>query len=80
MIKHARLKKHLTQKELGAYIGVTQSYVCKIENRKTQSLSIAKVLELSSVLELDPIKVFIFLTDDCCSICQLKCQNYLKSK
>lgn len=80
MIKHARLKKHLTQKELGFYMGITQSYVCKIENRKTKSLSIAKVLELSSLLELDPIKVFVFLADDRCSECHFKCQNSFKSK
>ncbi len=61
MIKHARLRKHLTQKELGAYIGVTQSYICKIENKKTKSLSVDKILLISLILELDPIEVFKFI-------------------
>lgn len=61
MIQKARFNKKMTQKELGEYIGISQSYVSKIENRKTKSLSVSKILVLSSILELDPIEVFKFI-------------------
>lgn len=61
MIQKARFNKNLTQKELGEYIGISQSYVSKIETRKTKSLSVSKILVLSSILELDPVEVFKFI-------------------
>ena len=61
MIQKARFNKNLTQKELGEYIGISQSYISKIENRKTKSLSVNKILALSLILELDPIEVFKFI-------------------
>lgn len=61
MIQKARFNKKLTQKELGEYIGISQSYVSKIETRKTKSLSVGKILSLSAILELDPIEVFKFI-------------------
>lgn len=61
MIQKARFNKNLTQKELGEYIGISQSYVSKIENRKTKSLSVNKILSLSLILELDPVEVFKFI-------------------
>ena len=63
MIQKARFNKNLTQKELGEYIGISQSYVSKIENRKTKSLSGNKILSLSLILELDPIEVFKFIAE-----------------
>lgn len=42
MIQKARFNKKITQKELGEYIGISQSYVSKIETRKTKSLSVKK--------------------------------------
>ena len=63
MIQKARFNKNLTQKELGQYIGISQSYVSKIENRKTKSLSVNKILSLSLILELDPIEVFKFIAE-----------------
>lgn len=63
MIQKARFNKNLTQKELGEYIGISQSYVSKIENRKTKSLSVNKILSLSLILELDPIEVFKFIAE-----------------
>ena len=61
MIQKARFNKKMTQKELGEYIGISQSYVSKIETRKTKSLSVNKILVLSSIFELDPIQVFKFI-------------------
>ena len=53
----------MTQKELGEYIGVSQSYISKIETRKTKSLSVSKILDLSLILELDPVEVFKFIAE-----------------
>lgn len=61
MIQKARFNKKLTQKELGSYLGISQSYVSKIETRKTKSLSVSKILDLSLILELDPVEVFKFI-------------------
>ena len=61
MIQKARFNKKMTQKELGEYIGISQSYVSKIETRKTKSLSVNKILALSLILELDPVEVFKFI-------------------
>lgn len=61
MLRNARLNKNLTQKELGKLLGVNQSYISKIENRKIKFLSVNKILILSSILELDPIEVFKFI-------------------
>lgn len=61
MIQKARFNKKLTQKELGLYLGVSQSYISKIETRKTKSLSVSKILTLSLVLELDPVEIFKFI-------------------
>ena len=63
MIQKARFNKKITQKELGEYIGISQSYVSKIETRKTKSLSVKKILALSSILELDPVEVFKFIAE-----------------
>lgn len=63
MIQKARFNKKLTQKELGEYIGISQSYVSKIETRKTKSLSVKKILALSLILELDPVEVFKFIAE-----------------
>lgn len=61
MIQKARFNKKLTQKELGLYLGVSQSYISKIETRKTKSLSVSKILTLSLILELDPLEIFKFI-------------------
>lgn len=61
MIQKARFNKKITQKELGLYLGVSQSYISKIETRKTKSLSVSKILTLSLILELDPVEIFKFI-------------------
>lgn len=63
MIQKARFNKKMTQKELGEYIGVSQSYVSKIETRKTKSLTVDKILSLSLILDLDPVEVFKFIAE-----------------
>ncbi|MBP3928486.1 MAG: helix-turn-helix transcriptional regulator [Peptostreptococcaceae bacterium] len=63
MIQKARFNKKLTQKELGLYLGVSQSYISKIETRKTKSLSVSKIMTLSLILDLDPVEVFKFIAE-----------------
>lgn len=67
MVKNARNKKKITQLELAKKLNVSQSYMSKIENRKTKAISIDLILNLSSILEIDPVDVFIFLANlyDC---------------
>lgn len=63
MIKNARNKKKITQRELAKKLKVSQSYMSKIENRKTKTISVDLILNLSSILEIDPVDLFIFLAD-----------------
>nr|DAY51140.1 MAG TPA: Helix-turn-helix XRE-family like protein [Caudoviricetes sp.] len=63
MIKNARNKKKITQRELAKKLNVSQSYMSKIENRKTKTISVDLILNLSSILEIDPVELFIFLAD-----------------
>ena len=63
MVKNARNKKKITQLELAKKLNVSQSYMSKIENRKTKAISIDLILNLSSILEIDPVDLFIFLAD-----------------
>lgn len=79
MIKSARRKIGLSQKQLSYRLGVSQSYISKLENRRIDTVSIGLVLELSSILKICPISVFVYLIN-CCSKCHLNCQYSLKSK
>lgn len=63
MIKNARNKKKITQLELSKKLNVSQSYMSKIENRKTKTISVDLILNLSSILEIDPVDLFIFLAN-----------------
>lgn len=63
MIKNARNKKKITQRELAKKLKVSQSYMSKIENRKTKTISVDLILNLSSIVEIDPVDLFIFLAD-----------------
>ena len=48
----ARVKQNITQKELSERTGITQADISRIE-RGTQNMSLAKVLELANVLQID---------------------------
>ena len=63
MNKNARNKKKITQLELSKKLNVSQSYMSKIENRKTKTISVDLILNLSSILEIDPVDLFIFLAN-----------------
>ena len=61
MIRKARFNKNMSQKELGEYIGLSQSSISRIETRKSKALSVQKILDISLVLDLDPVEVFMFI-------------------
>lgn len=61
MIRKARFNKNMSQKELGEYIGLSQSSISRIETRKSKALSVQKILDISFVLNLDPVEVFMFV-------------------
>lgn len=61
MIRKARFDKNISQKELGEYIGLSQSSISRIETGKSKALSVQKILDISLVLGLDPVEVFMFV-------------------
>ena len=63
MLRKARFNKNLTQKELGKLLGISQSYVSKLETRKTKSVSVKMILNMSAILEVNPIDLFLFIAE-----------------
>lgn len=63
MLRKARFNKNLTQKDLATYLGVNQSYISKIETRKTKSVSVKMILNMSAILEVNPIDLFLFIAE-----------------
>jgi len=51
MIKEARLRKHLSQEQLGALIGVQKAQVSKIENH-TKNNSIDSIIRVLNALDM----------------------------
>ena len=51
-VKIERIKKDLTQEQLAELMGISQNYIACIEIGK-QNMSLGKVLELASFLEVD---------------------------
>ena len=77
MIKNARIHKGLSQVQLAKVLGVSQSYISKLENRRTKTVSVGFVLKLSKILNLCPVNLFVFLSK-CCDNCCYKQQCNLK--
>ena len=63
MLRKARFNKNLTQKDLATYLGVSQSYISKLETRKTKSVSVKMILNMSAILEVNPIDLFLFIAE-----------------
>ena len=80
MLRSARIRKRLSQEQLANRLSVSQSYISKLENKRTKTVSIELVLKLSKILSICPISVFVFLADDCCPDCNLNCRYSLKNK
>lgn len=52
-LKNARIEKNLTMKEIGAKLGISESYYCSIENGTRQrKMDYALVAALSAILEM----------------------------
>lgn len=52
-LKNARTEKNLTMKEIGAKLGISESYYCAIENGTRQrKMDYALVAALSAILEM----------------------------
>lgn len=55
MLKSERLKKKLSQRNLSKISGVSQSYICKLENSTfSHSPTLKQIIALAIALEIDP--------------------------
>lgn len=77
MIRKARRLKGLSQRQLANLLGVSQSYISKLENRNIATVTIECILNLSRILNLCPVNLFVFLSK-CCDNCCYKQQCNLK--
>lgn len=66
MLKKKRIEKRLTQSELAEKIGISKSYLNKLENRKYNNTTIQVILKLSKELDISPVELFLFFIEiDC---------------
>lgn len=59
MLKNARKKLGISQKQLAKKIKVSQSLISKMENHKPVTIPIYLIIDISKELHLDPVDVFI---------------------
>lgn len=69
-------KKSFTQKSLAEKLGISQSYLCELESKKSIP-SLNTIKKLSNVLEICPIRIINFYEEDelefnCCIKCYEK--------
>lgn len=57
IIKAARIRKNLTQEELGKRIGVTKSAVMKYEKGIVENIKRSTIIKLSRALDLSPLDI-----------------------
>lgn len=62
-VKIERIKKDLTQEKLAEKMNVSQNYIANIERGK-ENMSLAKVLELSTFLDVNIEKLLKFSNTD----------------
>ncbi|WP_270647484.1 helix-turn-helix domain-containing protein [Paeniclostridium hominis] len=64
MLKNARKKKKMTQMQLSAITGISQSHISKLEQNKfIHSPTIRQVIALSEALEMDPLELAEYFID-----------------
>lgn len=64
MIKKKRLEKSLTQGQLAEKIGISESYMCRIEKYPHFcNPTINIILKMSEELDIDPIKIFLYFIE-----------------
>lgn len=65
MIKSKRKEKGLTELELAEKIGISKSYINRIENHPSAcNVSVKIILKLSTILEIEPEKVFLYFINN----------------
>lgn len=61
MIKEKRKEKKITQSELAKKLGISKSYMSKLENHPFLcNPNVNLILKISKELTLDPMKVFLY--------------------
>ncbi|MCY6958901.1 helix-turn-helix domain-containing protein [Clostridium brassicae] len=62
MLKTARILKRMSQKTLGERLGISQSYVSRLENEEkyNENITVDLIRRLSIELDLDPIDLFLY--------------------
>lgn len=63
MLKKKRIEKGLTQSKLAEKVGISKSYLNKLENRNHNNTTIQVILKLSKELDICPVKLFLFFIE-----------------
>ncbi|MDU6876490.1 MAG: helix-turn-helix transcriptional regulator [Clostridium sp.] len=65
MIKKLRKKKKISQKELSKKLGITQSYLSKLESRNNKyhkNVTVGLIMKMSNILEVDSVILFKYFS------------------
>ena len=65
MIKKLRKKKKISQKELSEKLGITQSYLSKLESRNNKyhkNVTVGLIIKMADVLEVDSVALFKYFS------------------
>lgn len=65
MLRSARKCKRLSQKTLAERLGITQSYLSRLENKHKYNgnVSVDLIKKISIELEVDPVLIFLYFYD-----------------
>lgn len=63
MLKAARKSKNMSQKDLAKKLNLSQSYLCKLENKEYKNVTVELIKRISLELDLDLIEVFLYFCD-----------------
>jgi len=64
MLKNRRKYLGMSQKYLAEKLGISRSYLSKLENLKYRNININTIRKISKELILDPFDVFSFFYND----------------
>jgi transcriptional regulator with XRE-family HTH domain len=64
MLRTKRVKKRLTQLELAEQIGVTESYISRMETHpESCNPNVTLILKISYALKTNPVKIFLYFVN-----------------
>ena len=64
MLKEKRRELKLTQSNLAKRLGISKSYLCKLEKHPSNcNPNINFILKLSNELDLDPTEIFLYFIE-----------------